>query len=123
RDRAGRSGRKAAPRSPRPVSVATSLPPWLMGGAAESTRPPATARSPSGGHRVRRRRRSARPTAEPAGRVAAPRRQFVAAFTGTAELTASDGEARRFGPGARFSVEDLTGEGHRTRAVGNEAVV
>ena len=32
----------------------------------------------------------------------------------------SDGAVRRFGPGAIFLVEDLTGKGHTTRAVGNE---
>jgi quercetin dioxygenase-like cupin family protein len=52
-----------------------------------------------------------------------PRRQFVIVLTGTMRLTASDGEVRRFGPGAIFLVEDLTGKGHQTSALGNEEVV
>jgi hypothetical protein len=52
-----------------------------------------------------------------------PRRQFVIVLTGTAQLTVSDGEVRQFGPGAIFLVEDLTGKGHKTRAVGSDEVV
>ena len=49
-------------------------------------------------------------------------RQFVVVCSGTMELTVSDGEVRRFGPGAIFFVEDMTGKGHQTRAIGDDAV-
>ena len=48
----------------------------------------------------------------------APRRQFVINLAGTSEVTVSDGETRRFGPGAVVLVDDLTGKGHLTRRVG-----
>lgn len=48
----------------------------------------------------------------------APRRQFVVVSTGELEVTVSDGETRRFGPGSVFLAEDTTGKGHRTRALG-----
>jgi hypothetical protein len=50
----------------------------------------------------------------------APRRQFVLVLTGAMKLTVSDGEVRWFGPGSVFRVEDTTGKGHQTRAVGTE---
>ncbi len=48
----------------------------------------------------------------------APRRQFVFVSAGELEITASDGEPRRFGPGRVVLAEDTTGKGHQTRAVG-----
>ena len=48
----------------------------------------------------------------------APRRQFVITLTGEAEITASDGEVRRVGPGSVMLAEDTTGKGHITRTVG-----
>ena len=48
----------------------------------------------------------------------APRRQFVIVTTGELEITVSDGESRRFGPGSVFLADDTTGEGHQTRAIG-----
>lgn len=50
----------------------------------------------------------------------APRRQFVITLAGEVEVTASDGETRRFGPGGVLFVEDLTGKGHLTRPLGTE---
>jgi hypothetical protein len=50
----------------------------------------------------------------------APRRQFIVNLSGAVEITASDGEARIFGPGSIMLVEDLTGKGHISKAVGNE---
>jgi hypothetical protein len=44
-------------------------------------------------------------------------------LTGAMELTVTDGEVRRFGPGAIFLVEDTEGEGHQTRAVGKDECV
>jgi hypothetical protein len=53
----------------------------------------------------------------------APRRQFVLVLSGALELTVADGETRSFGPGSIFLVEDTTGTGHQTRAVGAEDCV
>jgi len=50
----------------------------------------------------------------------APRCQWVVMLRGTVEATTSDGEARRFGPGAAVLLEDTHGVGHRTRVVGDE---
>jgi len=50
----------------------------------------------------------------------APRRQFVVNLTGEVDITASDGEVRRFGPGSVMLAEDTTGKGHKSRSVGAE---
>jgi quercetin dioxygenase-like cupin family protein len=52
----------------------------------------------------------------------APRRQFVVMLVGKMEVEVSDGEARRFSPGDILLVEDTTGQGHISRAVGKERV-
>jgi hypothetical protein len=49
----------------------------------------------------------------------APARQWVVMIRGTVESTTSDGEVRQFGPGDAVLLEDTTGEGHRTRVVGD----
>jgi hypothetical protein len=49
----------------------------------------------------------------------APRRQFVVHLEGEVEVEVSDGEIRRFGPGSVVLVEDTSGHGHITRALGN----
>jgi hypothetical protein len=49
----------------------------------------------------------------------APRRQFVVNLSGEVEITVSDGEKRRFGPGTVLLAEDLTGKGHISRGVGD----
>ena len=49
----------------------------------------------------------------------APRRQFVITLSGYAEIGLGDGTVRRFGPGDVMLAEDLTGQGHTTRAVGD----
>jgi hypothetical protein len=48
----------------------------------------------------------------------APRRQFVIHLLGESEVEVSDGEIRRFGPGAVVLVEDTLGKGHTTRRIG-----
>ena len=48
----------------------------------------------------------------------APRRQFVITLTGAVEVVASDGQARRLGPGAILRAEDITGQGHLSRNAG-----
>jgi hypothetical protein len=42
----------------------------------------------------------------------APRRQFIIVLSGELEVEVSDGEKRRFGPGAICLVEDTIGDGH-----------
>ena len=50
----------------------------------------------------------------------APRRQFVLLLSGELEVEVTDGEVRRFGPGAILLVEDTVGRGHVSRVVGDE---
>lgn len=49
-----------------------------------------------------------------------PRRQLVVSLAGTSEVTASDGEMRRFGPGTVLLAEDTEPDspGHLTRGTG-----
>jgi quercetin dioxygenase-like cupin family protein len=49
----------------------------------------------------------------------APRRQYVITLEGEVEIGLGDGTVRRFGPGHVTLAEDLTGQGHTTRVVGN----
>ena len=48
-----------------------------------------------------------------------PRRQYAVIVSGQVEVTASDGEKRRFSPGMIVLLEDTTGKGHQTRVVGD----
>ena len=50
----------------------------------------------------------------------APRRQFALMLTGTIEIETGDGETRQFSAGSFLIVEDVTGQGHRSRVVGEE---
>jgi hypothetical protein len=50
----------------------------------------------------------------------APRRQFMLCVHGIVEITAGDGQKRRMKPGQIMLLEDLTGRGHTTRALGKE---
>ena len=60
----------------------------------------------------------------PAGYVlnwhCAPRRQYSISLSGTAEIEVGDGTVARVGPGDVVLAEDLTGQGHVTRVVGNQ---
>ena len=49
----------------------------------------------------------------------APRRQYVITFQGQSEITMGDGSSRLFGPGDVVLADDLTGEGHITKVVGD----
>ena len=49
----------------------------------------------------------------------APRRQFVVNLSGEVEITVSDGESRRFGPGSILLAEDVTGKGHISKGIGS----
>jgi len=50
----------------------------------------------------------------------APRRQYVINLSGESEVEVSDGTMRRFGPGEIFLADDTSGQGHISRAVGNQ---
>jgi hypothetical protein len=49
----------------------------------------------------------------------APRRMYLIVVQGMSEVTAGDGEVRRFGLGSVLLMDDTTGKGHITRAVGD----
>lgn len=49
-----------------------------------------------------------------------PKRQTLVCLRGTVEVTASDGEARRIGPGNVWRMEDTHGAGHHTRVISDE---
>ena len=49
---------------------------------------------------------------------ATPMRQLLVGLAGEFQLVASDGEARRFGPGDMVMLEDTSGRGHRTLVEG-----
>jgi hypothetical protein len=48
----------------------------------------------------------------------APRRQYIVNLDAGVEITASDGETRVIGAGEVILVEDVTGKGHLSKAVG-----
>ena len=50
----------------------------------------------------------------------APRRQYVATLSGEWDIECGDGTVRRFRPGDVMLAEDLTGQGHVSRVVGNQ---
>lgn len=50
----------------------------------------------------------------------APRRQYVVTLSGQWEIACGDGTARQFSTGDVMLAEDLTGQGHISRVVGDE---
>ena len=50
----------------------------------------------------------------------APRRQYSISLSGLAEIEVGDGTVARIGPGDVVLAEDLTGQGHITRVVGDQ---
>ena len=50
----------------------------------------------------------------------APRRQYIINLDAAVKLTASDGESRVIGAGEVILVEDTTGKGHLSQAVGGQ---
>ena len=50
----------------------------------------------------------------------APRRQYIVNLDAAVQITASDGEARTIGPGEVILVEDTSGKGHLSQAVGGK---
>ncbi len=63
----------------------------------------------------------------PAGHIIdwhpAPRRQYVITLSGQWEIECGDGSVRLFRPGDVMLAEDLTGQGHVSRVVGDESHV
>lgn len=53
----------------------------------------------------------------------APQRQFVIILSGRLEIGFEDGSTRVFGPGDARLVEDTTGKGHTTIALGDEPCI
>ena len=49
----------------------------------------------------------------------APRRQYVITLSGEVEIGIGDGTLRRLGSGDVLLADDLTGQGHTTRVVGD----
>ena len=50
----------------------------------------------------------------------APRRQYTITLAGEAEIEVGDGTVKHIGPGDVLLAEDLTGQGHITRVVGQQ---
>jgi hypothetical protein len=48
----------------------------------------------------------------------APQAWFLIVLQGASEVTTSDGQVRHFGPGSVVLLDDTTGKGHQTRAIG-----
>ena len=53
----------------------------------------------------------------------APQRQYVISLSGELEIGLGNGVFRRFNAGDTRLVEDITGQGHTTRVVGDEPVL
>ncbi|MGH2469538.1 MAG: hypothetical protein ACRDGF_05660 [Chloroflexota bacterium] len=53
----------------------------------------------------------------------APQRQFVIILSGQLQIGFEDGSTKVFGPGDARLVEDVTGRGHTTVALGNEPCI
>jgi uncharacterized cupin superfamily protein len=53
----------------------------------------------------------------------APQRQFVIILSGQLEIGFEDGSKKVFGPGDARLIEDITGKGHTTIALGNEPCI
>jgi hypothetical protein len=50
----------------------------------------------------------------------APRRQYIVNLEGGVQITASDGESRIIGAGEIVLVEDISGKGHLSKAIGGK---
>ena len=53
----------------------------------------------------------------------APKPSIYFCLQGEWEIETSDGERRRFGPGAVLRTDDTTGKGHITRVIGEQAAL
>ena len=52
-----------------------------------------------------------------------PQRQLFSILRGTVEVTVSDGERRRFGPGDLVLLDDTEGKGHSTHVVRRDELI
>lgn len=52
-----------------------------------------------------------------------PAYQYVCLLAGEAELTVGDGDIRRFARGDILHLQDIAGQGHKTRVVGDEVML
>lgn len=52
----------------------------------------------------------------------APRRQYIIILSGKMEIGIGDGTQRQFGPGDIVLADDMTGQGHTTRSIGEARV-
>jgi hypothetical protein len=52
-----------------------------------------------------------------------PFRMLQSYLSGAVEVTASDGQSRRFGPGSLLLLEDTRGQGHSTRILDEDVVM
>jgi quercetin dioxygenase-like cupin family protein len=77
----------------------------------------------TGGLDVTRLRFSTRKVGEFTDWHPAPQRQFVIILSGQLEIGFEDGSKKVFGPGDARLVEDTTGKGHTTVAVGSEPCI
>lgn len=50
----------------------------------------------------------------------APRRQYIIMLDGAVDVEIGDGTVRRFSTGDVLLVEDVTGQGHKSKAVNNQ---
>lgn len=50
----------------------------------------------------------------------APQRQYVINLAGESEVEVGDGSIRRLGPGDIYLADDTSGQGHISRAIGNQ---
>lgn len=53
----------------------------------------------------------------------APRVQYSLHLSGELEVEVGDGDVRRLGPGSIVLLEDVSGQGHRTRVIGGQPMV
>jgi hypothetical protein len=53
----------------------------------------------------------------------APRRQYSQHLSGELEVEAGDGQVCRLGPGSIVLLEDVSGQGHRTRVIGEQPMI
>jgi quercetin dioxygenase-like cupin family protein len=53
----------------------------------------------------------------------APAYQYMCVLSGSAEITVSDGDVRRFSAGDMVLLQDITGKGHQTQVVGEEEML
>lgn len=84
--------------------------------------PPAPAMGVSAGEPAARLLYLSLPVGWTGARHASPRRQVGICLRGRMRVEAGDGEIREFGPGAVWRMEDVTGSGHVSSVVGDEAV-